>query len=85
MYSSVSVFLRRVDNTVAKLDQPMFYSKKIRTARDLRQHLVNRKALEPCAKSFWNRNLLVDLDKNFWSVAFRATKETRLCVLENTA
>ena len=52
VYSSVSAFLRRVDDTVAKLEQPMFYSKNIRTARDLRQHLVNRKALEPCAKGF---------------------------------
>ena len=58
----------------------MFYSKKIRTARDLRQHLVNRKALELCAKGFWNRNISVDLD-NLWSIAFRATKETRLRVL----
>ena len=85
VYSSVSAFLRGIDDTIATLEQPMFYSRKIRTARDLRQHLVNRKALEPCAKSFWNRNLLVGLDKNFWSVAFRATKETRLCVPENTA
>ena len=59
----------------------MFYSKKIRTARDLRQHLVNRKAPEPCAKGFWNRKYSVVLDKNFWSIAFRTTKETRLRVL----
>ena len=80
VYSSVSAFLRRVDDTVAKLEQPMFYSKKIRTARDLRQHLVDRKALELCAKGFWNMKISVDLD-NFWSIAFRATKETRLRVL----
>ena len=59
----------------------MFYSKNIRTARDLRQHLVNRKAPEPCAKGFWNRKFPVDLDKNFWSISFRATKETRHRVL----
>ena len=78
VYSSVSAFLRRLDDTVAKLEQPMLYSK--RTATDLRQHLVNRKALELCAKGFWNRKISVDLDK-FWSIAFRATKETRLRVL----
>ena len=81
MYSLVSTFLRRADDTVATLEQPMFYSKKIRRARDLRQHLVNRKSLELCAKGFWNRKYSVDLDKNFWSIAFRATKETRLCAL----
>ena len=59
----------------------MFYSKKIRTARDLKQHLVNRKAPEPCTKGFWNRKFSIDLDKDFWSVAFRAIKETRLRVL----
>ena len=60
----------------------MFYSKKIRTARDLRQHiLVNRKSPEPCAKGFWDSKFSVDLDKNHWSIAFRATKEKRLRVL----
>ena len=85
IYSSVSAFLSRLDDTVATLEQPMFYIKKIRTARDLRQHLVNRKAPEPCAKGFWNRKFSVDVDKNFWSIAFRATKKTRLHVLENTS
>ena len=55
VYSLVSACSRKVDDTVATLEQPMFYSKKIRTARDLRQHLVNRKAPEPCDKGFWNR------------------------------
>ena len=57
MRSSVSSCLCRADDTVAILKQPMSYSnsKKIRTAGDLRQHLVNRKALEQCAKGFWNR------------------------------
>ena len=41
----------------------MFYSKKIKTARDLRQHLVNRKAPEPYDKGSWNRKFSVDLDK----------------------
>ena len=81
VYSLVSACSRKVDDTVATLEQPMFYSKKIRTARDLRQHLVNRKAPEPCAKGFWNRKFSVDVDKNFWSLAFRATKEARLRVL----
>ena len=40
----------------------MFYSKKIRTARDLR-HLFSRKAPEPCAKGFWNRKFSVDLEE----------------------
>ena len=78
MYSAVSAFLRRVD--VATPEQPLFYSRKIRTTRDLRQHFVDRKVPEPCAKGFCNRNISVDLD-NFWSIAFRATKETRLHVL----
>ena len=43
----------------------MFYSKKIRTARGLRQHLVNRKAPEPCDKGFWNSTFSTDSDKNF--------------------
>ena len=77
VYSSVSAFLRRADDTVAILEQPMFYSRKIRTARDLRQHLVTRKAPEPCATGFWNRTYSVELEKNFWFVAFRAVKEKK--------
>ena len=49
VYSSVSAFLRRADDSVATLEQPVFYSKKIKTARAMTQHLVNRKAPEPCA------------------------------------
>ena len=86
MYSSVSAFSHRVDDTVAILEQPMFYSKKIRTARDLRQHLVYRKALEPCAKGFWNRKFSVDLDKvvylhrQSWTYAYLQLEPTPVTI-----
>ena len=70
VHASILTFLRKsyIYNvlTNALHEKPVFHSEQNRTVRDLRLMLVNRKVPEPCAKGFWNRKHLIDLDKDFW-------------------
>ena len=60
---------------------PLFYGKKIYSARDFRKALVKSKTLEPCAAGFWRRKYNVEIGKELWTVATMCTKETRLRLL----
>ena len=62
-------------------DIPLFRGTKCTTVSSFRKELVNKGAAVPCANGFWQRKFGLKVDKTVWSLAIKATKETRLRVL----
>ena len=67
------------DHNIAKLtfnDQPL----ETYTVKNFRQTLAPES--QPCATTFWKKKSNIDIDHNYWSAAFTATKRN---TSQNTA
>ena len=69
------------DNNIAKLtlnDKPL-ETYTVYNFRKKKKPLAPES--QPCATNFWKKKLNIGVDRNYWSAAFTATKETRLRTL----
>ena len=82
--AAVYKFIAKFNCTDTKMDLndiPLFCGTKCTTVSSFRQKLVHKRAAVPCANGFWQKKFGLKVDKIVWSLAIRATKETRLRVL----
>ena len=79
VYNAITHFFNRtfVDNNddVKKI---YFNDKLMSTARTFKQYLYEANYCIPTAVYFWRNKFGIDLDKHFWELAVKSTKESRL-------
>lgn len=62
-------------------DYPLFCGKRMATLKDFRKCIAKLKEKQACSVGFWKRKFDYDITPEVWSLAYKATKETRLRLL----
>ena len=82
--NAVVTFLNKFTtfNSLSDIKTPPFCNKTPTTVKEFRVIINGKETVRPSSVAFWERKFNIEFNKSVWSIAYLATKETRLRVLQ---